>query len=178
MKTELSHMDKKKSCCFSGHRPDKLPGGYADTYGVGGNARLHRALTAQIKQSADEGFTYFICGMALGVDTWAAQTVLSLKKQGYPLYLVAACPCHGQESRWRPADKDVYRTLLAQADAVYIACETYTPYCMNMRNRWMVEHASRLIAVFDGSPGGTASTVQMAEKKGVEILRLNPDEFR
>lgn len=115
--------------------------------------------------------------MALGVDTWAAQAVLSLKKQGYPLYLIAACPCKGQESKWRSADKDVYRTLLAQTDAVYTAYETYTPYCMNMRNRWMVDHAARLIAVFDGSSGGTASTVEMAQKKGLEIIRLNPFDY-
>ena len=56
----------------------------------------------------------------------------------------------------------------------FVACDRYTPYCMNGRNLWMVEHATRLIAVFDGSPGGTANTVRHAAEHGLSIVRLNP----
>ena len=50
----------------------------------------------------------------------------------------------------------------------------YTPYAMHARNRWMVEHTSRLIAIFDGSPGGTAHTVRLAEARGLDICFLSP----
>ena len=45
---------------------------------------------------------------------------------------------------------------------------------MNGRNLWMVEHASRLIAVFDGSTGGTANTVRRAEEHRLSIIKLHP----
>lgn len=41
----------------------------------------------------------------------------------------------------------------------------------------MVDHASLLIAVFDGSPGGTQYTVQYAMSRGVDIVDL-PVEVR
>ena len=41
---------------------------------------------------------------------------------------------------------------------------------MLRRNYAMVQEAQLLISVFDGRPGGTASTVRYAEKQGVEIL--------
>ena len=45
---------------------------------------------------------------------------------------------------------------------------------MNGRNLWMTEHASRLIAVFDGSAGGTANTVRYAEERGLTVVRIHP----
>ena len=44
--------------------------------------------------------------------------------------------------------------------------------------QWMIDHANRLIAVYDGkSGGGTGYSVGFAEKIGVEIIYLNPDMF-
>ena len=48
---------------------------------------------------------------------------------------------------------------------------------MHARNRWMVEHTSRLIAIFDGSPGGTAHTVRLPETRGLDICFLSPDSL-
>ena len=36
----------------------------------------------------------------------------------------------------------------------------------------MVDHASLLIAVYDGTPGGTQYTIQYAMRRGVEIVDL------
>ena len=40
------------------------------------------------------------------------------------------------------------------------------------RDRYMVDHASLLIAAFDGSPGGTRYTVEYAMRRGLEIVDL------
>ena len=156
------------TCCFTGHRPGKLP---ADT---DRREALRRALRTDIIRTAEAGFEIFLCGMALGTDTWAAEEVLTLRERGMPVRLVAALPCPEQDARWREEDRRRYRFLLSQADALYTACEEYTPYCMAMRNRWMVSNASRIIAVFDGSPGGTAGTWAEARKKGLELLLIDP----
>ena len=48
----------------------------------------------------------------------------------------------------------------------------YTPYCMQRRDRYMVDHASLLIAAFDGSPGGTQYTMQYAMSRRLSIVNL------
>ena len=45
----------------------------------------------------------------------------------------------------------------------------YDRGCMLRRNRYMVDHSSRLIAAFDGTLGGTMYTVTYAMKQGTEV---------
>ena len=40
---------------------------------------------------------------------------------------------------------------------------------MQMRNRHMVDQADLLLSVWDGSPGGTGSTVAYARRQGVPV---------
>ena len=46
----------------------------------------------------------------------------------------------------------------------------YTPDCMMRRNRYMVDHASLLLACYDGRPGGTMNTILYAERNEVKVL--------
>ena len=171
---DIDQFQRHEICCFTGHRPDKLPSGWEQDGAV--CARLREALRNAIRQAADEGYRCFISGMAQGVDTWAAEEVLALKQRGADVSLFAALPCPSQDARWPAPPRARYRSLLARADGQMTLCERYTPYCMGARNLWMVEHASRLIAVFDGSPGGTANTVKHAENFGLDIVRIIPSE--
>lgn len=43
---------------------------------------------------------------------------------------------------------------------------------MQRRDRYMVDHASLLIAAFDGSPGGTRYTLEYAMRQGLQIVDL------
>lgn len=169
---DLNTIRRETACCFTGHRPDKLPGGYAMDEAL--LAPLRRKLRLAIEEAVEAGCRDFLCGMALGADTLAAQEVLALRDARPELRLIAAIPCPGQAERWRPADRRRYQELLDRADGCYTACPAYTPYAMGARNLWMVEHASRLIAVTDGSPGGTANTLRMAEDRRLIIVRIAP----
>ncbi len=46
-------------------------------------------LKEQIEIAAAEGYTDFLSGMQRGVDIWAAEAVLELKKSGKPVKLIA-----------------------------------------------------------------------------------------
>ena len=48
----------------------------------------------------------------------------------------------------------------------------YTSSCMQRRDRYMVDHASLLIAAFDGTAGGTRYTVEYALSRGLSIVDL------
>ena len=51
-------------------------------------------------------------------------------------------------------------------------CEGYSRACFQIRNEWMVNHSSRVIAVFNGEMGGTKNTIDYASKIGVPVLRI------
>ena len=48
--------------------------------------------------------------------------------------------------------------------------DVYSEGCMLRRNRAMVDRADILITVYDGSGGGTGSTIAYANARGVEVL--------
>ena len=151
----------EKSCCFSGHRPEKL---------VRTEMEVMFGLRRAIEQAIADGFDTFIAGMARGVDMWAAEIVLEL---GMPL--VAAVPCvefplH-RDASFDEAWRKRYDDILAQAkEVVYVAEGKEVVAAAYERDRWMVDHSERLIAVFDGTPGGTAHTIEYAKQKQVEIV--------
>ncbi|HIW74880.1 MAG TPA: DUF1273 domain-containing protein [Firmicutes bacterium] len=164
--------NRARTCCFTGHRPDRLPSGYRQDPAA--CAPLRAALREAVLRAVREGYDTFLSGMALGSDTMAAQEVLALRSLGRPLRLIAVVPCPEQDARWPDADRERYRSLLEQADDRVCLSPRYTAACMHQRNRWMVLHSSRVIAVYGGGPGGTAGTLRLAEKEGLEIVRIDP----
>ena len=63
-----------------------------------------------------------------------------------------------------------YRKVLEQADEVfYVTEEEYKPYLMQRRNIWMVDESDYVIAVWDGSSGGTGNCVKYAKEQDKEI---------
>ena len=46
------------------------------------------------------------------------------------------------------------------------------------RDRWMVDHAARVIAVFNGTPGGTGYTVDYAKSLGRKITMLDDSTMK
>lgn len=82
--------------CFTGHRPEKL---------TRFEWLIKRDLEKQIRQAIADGLDVFITGMARGVDIWAAEIVLKLRRKGAPIKLICACPYEGFEEHGNPAGK-------------------------------------------------------------------------
>lgn len=157
----------------TGHRPDKLGtdafSGYIDDnpLRVWIKARL-RAHLRQLKP------LYVISGMAIGFDQDLAEVCIALR-----VPFIAAVPFVGQECRWRVDAQEKYHALLAKAhDVVIVSDGLYERWKMQARNEWMVDHCNVLLAAFDGSPGGTAGTVNYADRVRRDTRRIDPNEFR
>ena len=149
--------------CFTGHRPEKLTRTEKD---------IVRDLEKEIRQAIADGLSVFITGMARGVDIWAAQIVLRLRNSGYDIKLICACPYDGFEFGWSKDWQKQYKEILAAADFVKYVCEGYSRSCFQIRNEWMVNHAARVIAVFNGEKSGTKNTIDYAAKVGVPVVRI------
>ncbi len=163
----------EKCCAFTGHRPKKFPWDYDETdYRC---VALKKELAAEIAKLTKNGYTNFFSGMAEGADTWAAQAVLALKKENPALKLNCILPCEGQADKWSTSAQERYFSILEQADNIVYVSRKYSKGCMLKRNRYLVDHAACLLAIYNGEwRGGTAMTVRYANKLGREIIILNP----
>jgi len=159
---------------ITGHRPNKLGNDYDLTSPLmlKIKSRIHKVIDHHIMNllPSDEDVT-LITGMALGIDTLFAKIAIESK-----LPFIAAIPCIGQEKMWPDKSKDVYRSILANPFCKrHLVSETgYDNSVMQKRNIWMVDNCDLLIAVWDGTSGGTANCVKYAESIGKEITRINP----
>ena len=170
MERRCNMADFGKSCCFTGHRPQKLPWKYDEN-----DIRcieFKENLSAVINAVYESGITHFICGMALGCDMYCAEAVIELKKLHPDITLEAAVPYDGQESKWAEVSRRRYRSILMHCDKTTLIQDTYTPGCMMRRNRYMVDSANVLIACYDGKSGGTWNTIEYAIKLDKEVIQL------
>ena len=162
------------TCCFTGHRPGKLPWGYDES-----DSRC-QALKQKIADAVDSayqtGYRHFICGMAQGCDFYFAEAVLSLRRARPDVTLEAAVPCPEQSGTWPRRDQARYRRILEACDFETLVQDHYSPGCMQRRNRYMVDHSALIIAVYDGLPGGTRQTLEYAIRQKVDFVDIQPEE--
>lgn len=153
---------RQHRCCFTGHRPEKL--NMSET-------EVIAWLEAEMRKAIDDGFVTFISGMARGVDIWAAEIVLRLRDEGLPIHLISASPFEGFERSWSEDWKRRYNEILNRADIVKFVCKGYSRACFQIRNEWMVDRSARVIAVYNGEPGGTKNTVDYALRQKLEVIQ-------
>ena len=160
-----------QTCCFTGHRAEKLPWRYneKDPRCVDLKQRIFDTVEAVFSA----GFHHFICGMAEGCDMYFCEAVLELKKNHPEILLEAAVPFEGQADKWPAAERERYRRMLIECDRVNLLQEEYSPGCMMKRNRYMVDNSQLIIACYDGHSGGTLNTLRYALENNRQILHLS-----
>ena len=148
----------------TGHRPDKL-GGYGDA----NREALVAFATDHLRRRRPERV---IIGMAQGWDTAAALGAISLK-----IPFIAAVAFPGQPGMWPLAAKMRFLALLEMAERVeHVTDGSLAPAdALNRRNRWMVDNALEVDALWDGSSGGTANCIAYAERRGRPVKNLWPE---
>ena len=155
-------------CCFSGHRIRKL--NLTEEQIIKLKQRLNEIITGL----CDEGVKEFFSGMAEGVDLMAAAEVIKIKKQR-DIRLLGVVPFDGQEKAWSLAERAEYLRILDACDDVHILSPEYYKGCYFVRNQYMVDKCNTLLAVFNGSEGGTKFTMDYAVKKHKQVIVLNPE---
>ena len=160
-------MRRDISCCFTGHRPEKLPWGEDER-----DPRcleVKRRLTAAVERACGAGCRHFLCGMARGADFYFCEAVLDLRERIPGITLEAVIPCEEQAARWSERDRDRYYSLVAACDGETMVQRRYDKGCMLRRNRYLVDHAARLISIYNGMLGGTMYTISYAMKQELEL---------
>lgn len=164
-------MERETTCCFTGHRPSKLPWGENET-----DPRclaLKEAIALEVEKAYNRGYRHFICGMARGCDLYFCEAVQALRDLRPGITVEAAIPCESQANKWPEPERQRYRELVGLCDFETMVQHSYDRGCMLRRNRYMVDRSSLLIAAFDGSRGGTLYTAAYAMKQGVEVVVID-----
>lgn len=164
-------MEREKTCCFTGHRPDKLPWGTDER-----DPRclaLKKSMEREIEGLYLCGCRHFISGMARGADLYFAEAALALREKYPDLTVEGAVPCQSQADRWPEEERRRWRACLDACDLETMVQQNYDRGCMHRRDRYMVDRSSAILAVFDGTPGGTMYTLNYAMERRLEILLLD-----
>lgn len=147
-----------KNCAFTGHRILEKNFDYN---------LLDKVIFNLIKG----GTKNFFCGMAMGFDLAAAESVLQYKKD-FEINLIACIPCHDQEKNYSQKNKERYLKILENCSDKITLSEEYIDGCMFVRDRYMVDNCDVLVTYQRRKSGGTSYTVNYAKAKGVNIIEL------
>ena len=150
----------KHSCAFTGHReidPARLE-------------FVTSEIRREVLSAIADGYTDFLCGMARGTDLIFASVVVELREQYPHLVLEAALPYPRRAANPDPE----FQRLLQSCNVIGVHSKSYFPRCFAVRNEFMVECSSRLIAVFDGREhSGTGSTICFARVRELDVHIIN-----
>lgn len=155
-----------KTCCVTGHRD--IPDEQIDN--------IKYALRREIVKAVSDGYTGFMTGFADGADQYFAEIVVELQADFPDLRLIAVLP-YRKRADSLAARQQTKALLHACADVVIIQ-EDYKPNVYAKRNRYMVEHSDRVIAVYDGrEKGGTVNTIRLTHSLKKELREIPVGEI-
>lgn len=158
-----------RKIAVTGHRPNKL-------YGYNLKNEKWISLGFQMRNFLKDRLNMYneiecITGMALGVDQLFGLVALKLKKENYNVKICSAIPCRGQELKW--PNKDYWQRIYDNADEIiYVHDGPYTNTCMQERNIFMVDRADEILAVWNGTSGGTKNCIDYAKKQNKIITNI------
>lgn len=160
---------REKTCGVTGHRLGKLKGSEKVT---------RQLLRTEIGKMVAAGISTFLVGGAEGVELWAADIVCKMKEKNGNLKLVVAVPFPGVEKKFSERAREKYAEILSKADRVETISDKYAADCFQKRDCWIVDHASGMIAVYNGMPGGTRLTIDYMRKAGMEPVIIEDKEVK
>jgi uncharacterized phage-like protein YoqJ len=156
--------DKQKTACFTGHR----------ILSKKDIEKILVNLNNEIDRLIGQGVTNFISGGAIGFDQIAASLIIAKKQQNSKLglKLIFILPCKNQDERWNDRQKNLYQSLLKEADEIYYVSDVYTSECLRERNKGMVDKSAYCICAMTSKISGTAQTVNYAIDKNLKVTNI------
>jgi uncharacterized phage-like protein YoqJ len=158
----------------TGHRPDKLGG-----YGIPVLKQLVELAKTEIRAKNPD---VVICGMALGWDLACAIATIQLREDEHlPIQLWAYVPFGAQASQWKDEKiLAIWVKALVKADRVVLlkrgapADKSEAVKWLQERNEAMIDEGQKILALHNGTRGGTYNALQYAIKMGRPIHNCWP----
>lgn len=133
-----------------------------------------RRVKAAIQSLYEQGYRHFISGGALGMDMFAAEAVVESRAVHPDMILEMVSPFDDQAAKWSPELRARHDRLFEQADVTTATGHAYMKTALFRRNHYLIDNAYLLLAAYDGRPGGTAMTCELAWQYDVPVLTIPP----
>jgi uncharacterized phage-like protein YoqJ len=148
----------------TGHRPKFCPCKYKNNHEW--LIKLRKNLDQKL---LSEQVSTIISGMAIGWDTWIAESAISL---GIPVH--AYVPFRGQESKWPSDSRKTYESILGASEKVIYVNEEYSEGAFLERDRAMVDNCDHVFCLLNPefNSGGTFYTVNYAKAKRLPVTNF------
>lgn len=167
-----------QTCAITGHPQSHFSFRYDETHPecIAIKSALHNEFVRLYK----DGVRCFLVGGTVGVDTWAAEILLDMRKDNaykdLVIRLVLAFP--EQAERFTKNQKKRFRRIWERCkpENRITVSEVYSPDVYKRRDYYMVGHSDCLVAVYDGENGKRSSTAVMvnyAKKKGLTMKLIS-----
>ena len=156
---KIPDYDIKTTCSFTGHRILKKEFTLED-------------LSLVIDNAINKGYKTFLVGMARGFDLKCVKVLAEKKQAGKKIEIIACMPCKDQNKYFTEKENQEFLEMISLTDKQVYLQENYDSECMFLRNKYMVDNSSLLIAYYHYQRGGTHSTVTYAIKQNKEILYI------
>ncbi len=145
-----------------------------------GIAVIKKALYDQLYQLCDAGLEWVVISGQLGVESWAAETVLELKKEFPNVKYSVITPFLEQEKNWNEQKQTQYIHIINNAD--FVTSVTKRPYEAPWqfieKDKFIINNTDGMLLIYDedneGSPKYILKLVEKyMEQNDYELIRIN-----
>ena len=164
-----------KSIYITGYRPHEL-GIFNDKHP--GVAIIKTAIENQLRILIEDGLEWVIISGQQGVETWAGQVVLELKKDYPELKYSVITPFLEQEKNWNEHKQATYMHIVSNAD--FVTSVTKRPYEAPWqfieKDKFIIDNTDGTLLVYDeeneGSPKYVLRLIQKYQEQHDDYLLL------
>jgi uncharacterized phage-like protein YoqJ len=146
---------------------------------------IKKALEKRLVALLDDGLEWVIISGQLGIETWAAEVVIDLKKEYTDLKYAVITPFTDQEKNWNDMKKEKYHSIVARAD--YHTNLTKRPYEAPWqfieKDKFFMRNSDGILIVYDEENDGSPKFVKKsaekhAERSDYQVLTISADDLQ
>lgn len=146
----MKYFNNFNTCCFIGGSIDSKLFDFKD------DNQYFKIFTARNKEKITnliENFSvkYFISGMELGFEQYAAETVLELKHRYPEIQLECVLPYETQSINWTESQRDKYYSIIERSDREVLLQYHYSNDSMRKRDFYMINKSKYIIVCKNGT---------------------------
>jgi len=149
-----------KSVLVAGYKASEL-GIFSQKHA--GIAIIKKALTKRLLALMDDGLEWVVVSGQWGVELWAAEVCVELKREYSQLRLAVITPFLEQEEKWSDDKKDMYSAVLAKADYVNSVTKSkyIGPWQFKERDSFLLRNTDGILLLYDEEKEGSPKFIKL-----------------
>lgn len=147
---------------------------------------IKEAIRRRLAAFIDEGLEWVIVSGQWGVELWAAETALELKRSYEHLQLAVITPFLEQDEQWSEEKQTAYRQVIQRADYVNsVSKSKYAgPWQFRTKDQFLLRNTDGLLLLYDEEKEGSPKFIReqaehyMRSEPGYRMIRIGADELQ